>query len=98
MAKHQVSLMVVVLQIAWRKYFGRDGVLSQKDFQPGKMIDVQDSTTNESVVSLREDIDKTNTEVHDLKEIIENLNSKLERIETRIQREIERRANDLENK
>ena len=74
-ATHQIKLKATLLQIYWNKYLFRKRV-----YNPGEVIEVQSSSKKDSMVCLRTDLDKVNTQIRDLYDIIETLKENVEKI------------------
>ena len=98
MSLRQIRSILIGLQLFWRKCFERDGAVTHEDCQLEEVIVVQESTRNESVVSLRTEISEPNVQAHKHDEILEKLKNEIEKIETRKQQEFERRIRNLECK
>ena len=94
MAMHQIRSMVAGLQTFWKKYFARNGMLNNEGSYQDEVIEIQDLSRTESNVSSMTEIDTKNTQLHQPNQTIENLKSEMERM----QRDIQRRFEHLENK
>ena len=81
-ATHQIKLKAALLQIYWKKYLIRKRV-----YHPGEVIEVQSSNNKDSVVCLRTDLDKVNSHIHDLYEMIETLKFNVEKIGRKLQQD-----------
>ena len=92
----QLASMTAGLKMFWRKYIVRVGVLSYEDYHQGEVIEVQESTSRESVLSLRTELDKTNAQLYTHNEIIQQLKGELQSIRTTMMMESKTRMEHLE--
>ena len=96
-ARNQIMLMVVGIQIYWKKYYDRNGFWSSENCYPGKVIEVKGSCQNETTICSERVMDQVSKQIRDLRvEIIEALKNDLENIGARQHQEIRRRIEHLE--
>ena len=93
---HQVKILVVGLQIFWKKNFARNRVMSHEDCDPGELIEEKESTKNEIGVSLKAELNKITAQIQNQNEIIEKMKHELEKTGTRQHEGLERRIEHLE--